>query len=353
MDARTVAEQRHRHDHEEGVSRGRRLMIRDGMVRRSRRALPVLVVAATACAGRTAALRLAPGDHEIGLRHGGRARAALVHVPPAATRGDRLPLVLAFHGGGGAPGSFEAYAGLDAVADREGFVVAYPFGSGPLPRRLLTWNSGEGCCGYARRNRIDDTGFALALVDELARAGLIDARRVYATGHSNGAMMAYRLAAERADRVAAVVPVAGAMDLASFAPSRAVPVLHIHSVDDPRALYEGGLGPPFPGTETRVPHRPVEEGLARWRERNGCLGEPDVVETRLGADGSPNEGRTAKHLVWRECEDGVVEHWKLTGSGHGWPGRSSTGPSAELIGPPTTLVSAAEEIWAFVRRFRR
>ena len=82
----------------------------------------------------------------------------------------------------------------------------------------------------------------------LADTSTTTRRRVYVTGHSNGAIMAYRLAAEAADRVAAIVSVAGAMALYDPQPSRAGPVLHIHSVDDPRALCDGGEGPPFPGT---------------------------------------------------------------------------------------------------------
>ena len=53
-------------------------------------------------------------------------------------------------------------------------------------------------------------------------------------------MMAYRLPAETAERIAAIAPVAGAMQLKAFAPARPMPVLHVHSVDDPRALDAGG-----------------------------------------------------------------------------------------------------------------
>jgi polyhydroxybutyrate depolymerase len=324
----------------------------------ARRALPKLALVLAACGSGTGATAsaqdLGPGDHEIRLRHGGRTRLALVHVPPAASRASSLPLVLAFHGGGGEASSFKAEAGLDAVADREGFIVAYPFGTGPFQRRLLTWNAGMGCCGYAREHQIDDVGFAIALIDELSRRTRIGERRVYVTGHSNGAMMTYRIAAERADRIAAIAPVGGAMDVESFAPAHPVPVLHVHSVDDPRALYDGGLGPPFPGTNHRVMHRPVEDGLARWREHNGCMGAPTISKTRRGESGSMNEGQSAKLLVWSPCAQGsVVEHWQLTAVGHGWPGRESVGAHEEIIGPPTTLVDAAEEVWAFVSRFRR
>lgn len=287
---------------------------------------------------------LTPGDHTIELRHGGRDRAYIVHVPP--THDGPTPVLVAFHGGGGEAASFQESSGLDTGADDEGFVVAYPYGTGGRFRRLLTWNAGD-CCGRAMNDGVDDVAFTIAVLDDLARRLDIDAARVYATGHSNGAMMAYRLAAERPDRVAAIVAVGGAMNLDTFAPDRPVAVLHVHSVDDPRALYDGGSGPPFPGTNVRSSHRPVEEGLARWRSNNGCPDTAREVEVRTGEAGTQNAGQTATLLVWQPCAAGTtVALWKLTGSGHGWPGR--IGGREEIIGPSTTLIDAAEEIWRFL-----
>ncbi len=211
------------------------------------------------CSGaqsRRPARELAPGNHEFTIRHAGRSRTYLVHVPVRAA--DRPAVIIAFHGGGGNAVGFQEYAELDAIADRERFLVVYPNGTGPLPRRLLTWNAGDGCCGYALTQKVDDVGFAVAVIDDLERRTAIDRHRIYATGHSNGGIMSHRLAAERPDFVAAVAPVAGSLDLTQFSPRRAVPVLQIHSVDDPRALYNGGMGPPFPGTDNRVFHQPVQ-----------------------------------------------------------------------------------------------
>ena len=290
---------------------------------------------------------LGPGDHTHSLPHNGRSRSYLVHVPKAAV-GRALPVVIAFHGGGGEAEGFKGYAGLDAIADREGFIVVYPYGTGPLPRRFLTWNAGE-CCAYAMTQKIDDVGFAIAVLDDLARRTTVDTRRIYATGHSNGAMMAYRLGAERANRIVAIAPIAGAYNLDRFAPANPVAVLHIQSVDDPRALYNGGLGPaPFPGSSMRSSHRPVEEGLERWRRHNGCSDRTRVVETRKEAK------QTATLLEWEGCRPGGrVAHWKLTGVGHGWPGNRSAELGEAVIGPPTTLVSAGEEIWKFFKPLSR
>ncbi|MGE0439074.1 MAG: PHB depolymerase family esterase [Gemmatimonadales bacterium] len=300
--------------------------------------------------GSTAAV-LRPGDHSFTIRHDGRSRTYLVHVPPGY-RGDPAPVVLALHGGGGHAAQFKEENGLDAVADRHGFIAVYPDGTGPIRGRLLTWNSAKACCGWALEHRIDDVGFLAAVIANLARRTTIDERRVYVTGHSNGSMMAYRLAAERADLVAAVVGVGGAMDLATFAPSRPVPVLHIHSVDDPRALYEGGLGPPFPGTSTQVPHAPVMAGLDLWANRDGC--RAGLVERSRVTGSGANAGQSVTRLAFEGCQAGTaVEHLRLTGAGHGWPGVEVGRVWQKLIGPATTLIDASEEAWAFASRFSR
>jgi glycosyltransferase involved in cell wall biosynthesis len=117
--------------------------------------------------------------------------------------------------------------------------------------------------------------------------------------------------------------------------------------DDPRALYEGGIGPPFPGTDVRSPHRHVEASLQAWIRRNGCTVER-ALDTRTGAPGTINQGQTATLLVWDRSSSGrPVQHWKLTGVGHAWPGNERGGLMEEIIGPSTTLILAAEEAWRF------
>lgn len=288
--------------------------------------------------------RLGPGNHTIHLRHAERNRTYHVHVPRQATR--PAPVVLAFHGGGGHGLQFKRSAGLDAVSEREGFIAVYPDGTGPRRDRLLTWNAG-GCCGYAAEHRVDDVGFVRALVDDLAKRIDIDRTRIHATGHSNGGMMSYRLAVDASDLVASIVPVGGSM-VTEFHPTRPIPVLHIHSVDDPRALYQGGEGPPFPGTNHRSLHQSVERTLGTWIGFNGCHEVPRTLRTLVGEQNTRGAGHTAELLEWGPCSSGtVVRHWKLTGPGHGWPG--ATGRSrARIIGPPTDIINAAEEAWHFM-----
>lgn len=318
-------------------------------MRRSAR-IPLVILLSCICLSRAvpAQTGLRAGDHTFSIRHAGRSRTYITHMPAAS---GTLPVMIAYHGGGGEAQGFKGYAGLDAVADREHFIVVYPNGTGPLPNRLLTFNGG-GCCGFARERNIDDIGFTIALLDDLAKRTPVDRTRIYATGHSNGAIMAYRLAAERADRIAAIVPVAGAMSVSSFSPSRPVPVMHIHSVDDPRALYEGGVGPPFPGTNNRETHQPVQRALDQWIRAAACAAVPTAAETRRGRTGTREATHTATKLVWSKCAGNAeIVHWKLTGAGHGWPGNRRSGLAEEITGPSTTVVDAAEEAWKFVSKF--
>jgi polyhydroxybutyrate depolymerase len=157
---------------------------------------------------------------------------------------------------------------MDTAATRYDFVVVYPNGTGVLRNALLR-NAGT-CCGYAQTHDVDDVGFTLAVIDDVARRLPVDRRRVFATGMSNGAMMAYRLAVEASGKIAAIAPVAGGMVVESFCASRPVPVMHFHSIDDPRALYKGGLGPSFPGTNTHVLHPSIQKVIAEWARFDGA-----------------------------------------------------------------------------------
>ena len=288
-----------------------------------------------------------PGDHAITLTHEKRERSAIVHVPPHAIDKRDIPVVLNFHGGGGHGANEQEYSLMDRLADRETFVAVYPNGSGRFGKRLLTWNAGT-CCAYAVINNVDDVGFVRALISKLAESIPIDRRRIYATGLSNGAMMSHRLAAEAGDLIAAIAPVAGGMVVPGMKSTRPVPVMHIHSVDDPRALYAGGLGPPFPLTKSQVFHPNIDQMIARWVKYNGCSTEPAVVDRRAGREGS---GQSATRYVYSHCRDGAeVDLWKLTGAGHVWPGGKQKFME-RILGPSTEIIDANQEMWNFFKRF--
>jgi polyhydroxybutyrate depolymerase len=136
-----------------------------------------------------------------------------------------------------------------------------------------------------------------------------------------------------------------------FAPTRPVPVMEFHSVDDPRALYDGGLGLPFPGTNIRNQFDPVQEGIDGWVAYDGCRRTPKTAATVQGQPGSGDEGETATRIPYAGCkQDSEVVLWKLTGSGHVWPGTPidvSGTPRGAVLGESTKIVDANELMWEF------
>jgi len=297
-------------------------------------------------AGVAAASPPGPDAQVFAVSVAGVERRYIVHLPANRVAGPAV--VLNFHGGGSNPRQYRDYVQMDPQADRAGFIVVYPYGSGLFRERLLTWNAGS-CCGYAMRENVDDVGFVRALLKDLAARVDYDPRRVYATGMSNGAMMSYRLALELPQAIAAIAPVGGGMVSGAGVPSHAKPVLHIHSTDDPRALYEGGLGPPFPLTNVRVLHPSVEARLALWARANGCTG-PMQETTRHEWTDAQERLHAATLLRYTGCR-AETALWRLSGAGHVWPGgRLDYFP--RLLGPGTRVIDANVEIWRFFERQR-
>jgi polyhydroxybutyrate depolymerase len=168
------------------------------------------------------------------------------HLPPRGARA----LVIVLHGGLGnarriASGQSESGLNLNAVAERNGFVVAYLNGT-PATRLgfdMLGWNAGGGCCGQSAARDVDDVGYIQGAVGYLTRKYGVDPRRVFGIGHSNGAMMTQRLICET-DLYAAAVAISGPLNVgASTCPAaRGKRILAIHGAEDENVPVAGGWG---------------------------------------------------------------------------------------------------------------
>lgn len=209
-----------------------------------RRRLLLLPLAALAL---SAALAVPTGDTTDS--YGGR--AMILHVPATLPAPGKRALVIVLHGGMGNADRIvgqQAESGLnmDAVADKNGFVVAYLNGT-PVSRfmgaKFLGWNAGGGCCGQPAQNGTNDVAYITDAVSYLAGKYGVDRAKIFAIGHSNGAMMAQRMVCET--RVfAGVVSISGPLNLdTTHCPSaRGLNVLAIHGADDRNVPIAGGRG---------------------------------------------------------------------------------------------------------------
>jgi polyhydroxybutyrate depolymerase len=282
-------------------------------------------------------LGLVAGGHERELLVDGREHNYLVYVPETLDLSQPAPVVLAYHGGGSNAERMRAYSGLDTSAWKYGFAVVYPEGTGRL-LPLRTWNGGN-CCGYAMEQDVDDVAFTRALLDDLATVLHVDGRRVYATGMSNGAIMAYRLAAELSGRIAAIAPVAGTLGVPEPEPARPVPVLHVHGTADEHVPWGGGVGIGVSGTDFVSVH----ESLRVWRELNGC----PVGSSTFVLPDREDDGMRVTRTTWGPgLQDSEVVLITVQGGGHTWPGHD---PGLRVLGRSTRDVDVNDLIWEFFR----
>lgn len=254
------------------------------------------------------------------LTVGGLQREYWVYVPRGYSRDRAVPVLLVFHGGGQNPDKFWGVSGLNQTAEEFNFIAVYPAGTGALGR-VLTWNAGA-CCAYAQRNNIDDVGFAAAVLDAVKREWSVDAQRIYVTGASNGGMMAQRVACELADRITAVVSVAGPLVAPSCSPKRPVPLLEIHGTADENVPYGGGTGSGL----MKMNYPSIRQVMSDWARRDGCERAAPVKSAKPG-------------LVWEAwgpCRDGSdVVLATREGGKHEW------------------LPAENRVIWEFLSRFSR
>jgi polyhydroxybutyrate depolymerase len=261
-----------------------------------------------------ASVECAPGSHTNGIISGGEPRRYLLYIPASYQPEKPAALVFGFHGNNGRAEHLEAYSGFSPLADREGFIVAYPQGSGEHP----TWEAWQGS---------KDVQFVYDLIDRIATICSVDPHRIYATGHSLGGGMANRLACDLSKRIAAIGPVAGAyQDDEHCSPSRPVPVLAVHGTQDSVIFYNGFGGEQGmpPGAYFTV-GTPIPQWASTWAKRNGCSATASIVFEKDPVSG--------QH--WGECRSGAdVVLYTIHGGEHGWP-------------TPTTDFDAAQVIWDF------
>lgn len=243
-------------------------------------------------------------------------------VLPAETGGP-LPVVVALHDAGNTVNGMLQVTQFERAVAEGGFAVVLPAAA---EEAQLSWNAGF-CCGRAPAVGTDDASFLDAVLNDLAADDRFDAEQVHLTGVSNGGVMAYVYACQRAPRIAAVAVVAGTMDAEACQPSQPVSVLEIHGTADEVVPFDGGPMPDF--VQATMPAISARALVESWAELNGCTGQPTTTT-------NPPVTRT----TWQDCEeDATVALIAIEGAGHTW--------YAPGFGPADGAVDATAEIVDF------
>lgn len=265
-------------------------------------------------------------------------RLYLLYIPSTYSGAQTAPLMCNFHGGSMTANDMLNFADMRPHAEASGALLAYPQGlpepgGGPIWNSVGPWDNGT-----------DEMGFVAAMLDEIAVDFNLDATRVYACGFSNGGNLVYDLACLHSDRFAAIAAVAGNMfewTHGFCSPSSKTAILTIHGTADSTYNAYNGL-PPFTIS--------LDQTHAYWAGVNGADPVPTVTSV----------GNNTEHHVFAEGADCfAVEHFKINGGGHDWPGvfgnhdinandeiwdfcfEYSTGGLLDCSGPPTNYCTTS------------
>jgi polyhydroxybutyrate depolymerase len=263
-----------------------------------------------------------------------------VHVPPSYDCKVPTPVVYCIHGlaqngvmlcvNGSSGKTMPNTKGFVDKSNEAGFILVMPNGQGQ------SWNGGTGHYGDAANQNLDDVGFMKAILANLKTHLNVDARKVYATGLSNGGYMSYRLGCEAADVFTAVAPAAGGIvDKTGCSPSKPMSVLDLHGTADNLVPFSEQL--------------PSANAIAT---KNGCT-------TMTTTATVPASGGDTTCVTYSGCPSGIeVTRCTIQGGGHVWFGDPSCGTGAGpagcvFVGANSTFLNNTDVVWDFFKRLSR
>ena len=257
----------------------------------------------------------------------GELRKYLLYVPKSYDPTTPTPLIISLHGFAEWPAHQMQISHWNDLADRHGFIVVYPCGTGfPLRWRI------RGDAGTPQDPALDVT-FIADLIDKLQSDYNIDPARIFANGLSNGGGMSFLLSCRLAARIAAIGTVSGAFLLPweDCRPSRPVPLIAFHGTGDPIVPYSGG-----PSRSFELPFPSIPDWIETYARRIGCSLEPFVL---------PGFGEVSG-IQYSNAERNIdVVIYTVQGGGHSWPGGGSM--PKFIVGHTTYDIDATQKIWEF------
>lgn len=247
------------------------------------------------------------GENSRSIKSGSETRPYLLYIPKGYDEKTALPLVLLFHGMGGAAKNVMALSDLSKVADEKKFIIAAPEGI----YGNATWNYNQ------YRRYTNDVEFVKDLIKEIRSKMAIDQKRIFAAGWSAGAKMSCCLACELSDVIAAIGIVAGLEYFENCPSTRSVSIIAFHGTADPVISYSD-----------------PQDALSSWVKKNACTPTP---KTRKISE-------AVTQLTYGDCRDNAeVVFYRIDEMGHAWPG--SVYP--DYVGKTNRDINASNLIWSF------
>lgn len=283
--------------------------------------------------------RLEPGQSTVTFDFEERSRTYELYVPRSYSELTPTPVVLNWHGLGSNGPEQMLFSEYGPTAERGGFLVVAPTG---VPAPGDDNNSWE-LTADADPTR-DDVAFANAVLDRVIATTCADESRIYTTGMSNGGYFSSVLICEMAERIAAAASVGALTHEDGCSPSRPVPYIGFHGVQDDIVPYDGGgISTLAPGIVIELFERVIPDEFGEFAVGYGCNAEPDVEEV----------AETVTAFTYSGCPEGVEAiFYRLDPAGHTWPGSTASALISQAggLGVTNLEINATETSWEFFSR---
>ena len=279
------------------------------------------------------------------IEHDGATRSFILHVPADVKPNGSLIMVM--HGYMGSAGEIMDYSGFNAIADREGFIVAYPEGT----RDQFGYRFFNVGYDHHATSTVDDLGFVSALTSNLQQQLNVTPSRTFMVGMSNGGDMAHFMACTNSKLYGAMASVTGVLMKHihdDCAPAKPLPVLQIHGTDDAISYFGGDM-------ENKAGYGAylgIPETVQFWAEANG-LNKKELTFV----DDADKKDRTVVRFERYFSSSSLNEVWLyiVQGGGHRWPMENLTEQEEleahKLYGPTNRDISASDEVWRFFQQY--
>jgi len=246
-----------------------------------------------------------------------RPRPVNLYVPSGYDGRTPTPLVILLHAYTVTGSGIESYFQLQPLAGARGFLYCYPDSKIDRSGNPF-WNATDSCCDFWNTG-VDDAGYLRALIEEIGARFAVDRKRVYLTGLSNGAFMAYRMACESADLIAGIAALSGVtfLDPGRCHASEPVNVLHIHGTADPLLFYAGGAFTSANGFPSNMPAFPgALRDIEIWAGYDGASGPVTDPMPSLDLTADVPGLDTVVTRYTNVQPGGAVELWTIIGGTH-------------------------------------
>jgi polyhydroxybutyrate depolymerase len=167
---------------------------------------------------------------------------------------------------------------------------------------------------------VNDVRFISLLIDKIESKYKVNRKRVFAAGHSNGAMLGLRLACQLSNKIAAVGVQSGTFFVKKCRKKKPVAALEIHGTADSLVPIDGGVS----SMDSSLYFPSPRDGLKKLAASNHC---------QVGATLTGRVNPDLSYEIWRHCKSGAIVEWaRVGGADHSWmPSASSSFDSSAAI----------------------